>query len=757
MENEVFKNFIKKTNEIANDLQDADQFVSPVFIQDFIDKSRRVKEFSSEIMETNRDLKIGIVGQVKAGKSSFLNALVFDGNDILPKAATPMTAALTKISYSQNPKAKIVFYTKKDWNVIESLSDKFDSELERQINAWKERKLKNINYDIDFNCNPYLLEPTEQDLNIFKQNILLQYRSCKELTELANCNEDILSKLDSEEELSLDNLVSDLQNYVGASGVYTPIVKYIELFINNDMVKGIQIVDTPGLGDPITSRSEKTKEFLMACDAVFLLSQTTQFMKREDIELIMSTLPGEGINRAVLVGSQFDSVMLDNSDRGKQPLKIVLRRTRDKLNDGALRALTDSRNAEKGYVHGKVLDNILSDVKKQIENERSLYYTTSLLYSSARHIERGEPLAENEEFILTEMENRFDGMSRNPEFLREFADIDRLRKIEFDKIRKEKENIILERSLDFAKKQAQALQGYLNNMQMEGEQNLHLIQSEDINSLKNKMATSQEALVTMRRDIKNTFEMCATEVKKYMVGMAMDVKNRTGGHKNINIAEESTTTPHSEPEGFFIFKTIRHWDEIKHYKVSNVEDAISNLHNFIHEAESAIARDMQQAIDINMVRNKIKDVVVRAFKKADANYDANDIIGPVEAVLARLTIPEFSIIDSQKYDREILEKFPNARVIGEEIAGLSLKQELVLDTIAQDISTKLEGQANNIATILNDQAINFTDDIKKQIEAKIELLTKNLQNQQESIDKYNKFLQVLNLHKQELREISAKL
>ena len=45
----------------------------------------------------NRDLTIAIVGRVKSGKSSFLNALVFNGESILPQAATPMTAALTFI------------------------------------------------------------------------------------------------------------------------------------------------------------------------------------------------------------------------------------------------------------------------------------------------------------------------------------------------------------------------------------------------------------------------------------------------------------------------------------------------------------------------------------------------------------------------------------------------------------------------------------------------------------------------------------
>ena len=81
----------------------------------------------------------------------------------------------------------------------------------------------------------------------------------------------------------------------------------------------------------------------------------------------------------------------------------------------------------------------------------------------------------------------------------------------------------------------------------------------------------------------------------------------------------------------------------------------------------------------------------------------------------------------------------------------------MLEEIAKDISIKLEEQASQIADILEDQAIYFTDDIKKQLEAKIELLTKNLQNQQESVKKYNTFLKNIADYKQELREIGETL
>ena len=81
--------------------------------------------------QESRKLSIGIVGAVKAGKSSFLNACVFDGDEYLPKAATPMTAALTKISYSETPKAYIHFYSKEDWRDISEHANKYDVELQK--------------------------------------------------------------------------------------------------------------------------------------------------------------------------------------------------------------------------------------------------------------------------------------------------------------------------------------------------------------------------------------------------------------------------------------------------------------------------------------------------------------------------------------------------------------------------------------------------------------------------------------------------
>ena len=77
----------------------------------WIDEARE-----KEILEklNNDVLTIGVIGQMKCGKSTFLNAFVFE-DDVLPSATTPMTAALSVITYGEEKKIVAEFYTQDEW------------------------------------------------------------------------------------------------------------------------------------------------------------------------------------------------------------------------------------------------------------------------------------------------------------------------------------------------------------------------------------------------------------------------------------------------------------------------------------------------------------------------------------------------------------------------------------------------------------------------------------------------------------------
>ena len=141
--------------ELINQLKSLENIVEKH--RDLIEKESRnlVSEFSistaektqyelGEIENSNRLLQIGIVGRVKAGKSSLLNALLFDGKAVLPKAATPMTAALTVISYGDELSAEVEFFTQQDIENIKNDASQYEAEFKRLLTHKKEEARKRI-------------------------------------------------------------------------------------------------------------------------------------------------------------------------------------------------------------------------------------------------------------------------------------------------------------------------------------------------------------------------------------------------------------------------------------------------------------------------------------------------------------------------------------------------------------------------------------------------------------------------------------
>lgn len=96
-------------------------------------KTEELEKTLKEMQAEDRDLKVGIIGRVKAGKSSLLNALIFEGVEVLPKAATPMTASLTILKYANTLSAEVEFYSLKDIAELENEHERYVREFNRIV------------------------------------------------------------------------------------------------------------------------------------------------------------------------------------------------------------------------------------------------------------------------------------------------------------------------------------------------------------------------------------------------------------------------------------------------------------------------------------------------------------------------------------------------------------------------------------------------------------------------------------------------
>lgn len=86
--NNIFTEFQQKKLQVCN-------LVDAALKAGWLDKTAH-QEILSKIKEDV--LTIGVIGQMKCGKSTFLNSFLF-GRPFLPAATTPMTAALSVITY----------------------------------------------------------------------------------------------------------------------------------------------------------------------------------------------------------------------------------------------------------------------------------------------------------------------------------------------------------------------------------------------------------------------------------------------------------------------------------------------------------------------------------------------------------------------------------------------------------------------------------------------------------------------------------
>ncbi len=209
----------------------------------------------------NDTLTIGVIGQMKCGKSTFLNSFVFE-DDVLPAATTPMTAALSVITYGETKRVVADFYNKDEW-------------AEQKMQA--ERNLDEVSGD------------TLEESKI---------KAAKELvSKAAKLGGSLDSLLGKTQEDSFENLIE----YVGADGKYVSITKSVTIYYPKDYLKGVQIVDTPGFNDPIVSREERTKDFLKKADVVLMMLYAGRPFDATDRDIIFKNVRQCGIGK-VLVG-----------------------------------------------------------------------------------------------------------------------------------------------------------------------------------------------------------------------------------------------------------------------------------------------------------------------------------------------------------------------------------------------------------------------------------------------------------------------
>lgn len=429
------KDEIKSINTNKEDFDEKSSFkdLKPT-LESIIDEVKSLittnENFINELDDTKKYLNsqkfsIGITGVMNAGKSTMLNALM--GREILGSAVVPETANLTIVKHQETEKAKVYYWNKDEWARIENAALELES-MKDYVNE--------THRVFGAELHSYIKEE---------------------------------SRFDEVE-------IKDLSLYTSAeaSGKKCNLVKYVELGSNLDFLKdGIEIVDTPGLDDPVIQREEITKEYLSQCDMMLHLMNVSQSATLKDVEFIIDALLYQNISKLLIVITRADTV-------SKEQLQEVIEYTKTSIEKQLKAQNKDSQ-----------LDYILKTIKFiPISGKMALLHRTG---REQEALDKGfkiedTGILEIENYLL---ETLFGSNSQKGEIVVQSAKSQITKTIE-------KENLSLNYELQLLSKSKDELEKELKNFNKRKEVNKRIFDAmnEDINFYKNDAKNYIQTLET---------------------------------------------------------------------------------------------------------------------------------------------------------------------------------------------------------------------------------------------------------------------
>lgn len=507
---------------------------------------------SSALLKEGRLLQLGIVGQIKAGKSTLLNLLLFDGREVLPKAATPMTAALTHIVRSDELGAgqaeiEVDYYSRDEWQEIEQHADEYRKAKQegRNPEGW--------------------------------------LQACHELVEMAARRRGSFMDMDHTapdiRSVPVDNLNEELHRLVGAEGDLTPWVKSVTIRCGEG-VPDLDIVDTPGLNDPVISRVRETRKLLAKCDAVLLLSYAGQFMDSSDIQLLTETLPDEGIRRRVVIGSKFDSALVDEARTYRGNLLEAVDDIEKKLREIAT---TKSKLPDDDVVFVSAMCAVLGakrEAGRWSDAERDVFDTLRSSYPDWFDNPRDGLMNEATARNLAELVGRREHVDQR-----------------ISEIRDDKDRIIRDNVLDYLGRKRKAAEDRIFALIDELKEYQDEVGTAEIEQLKDRMLAAREAIQEIRDKVIDTWSGSLNAQRKGIDETRKSFSNAISEARQ-NVEDSVTTESHriKKPAGIlgfsFLGRLLSGEDHYEQYerKVLNanslklaLDEGYDKIRNIVHE------------------------------------------------------------------------------------------------------------------------------------------------------------------------------
>ncbi len=475
----------------------------PLISENAVKKTEELEKTIKELQDKDRDLKVGIIGRVKAGKSSLLNALIFEGKDVLPKAAMPMTASLTVLKYAKNLGAEVEFYSQKDIEELKKDHERYEREFQRIIDEKVKEQKQNLLNKAKEGFKGALGKAGDflAETKAIKKRPISSHDQYERIKKSGLTNTETLNpriQADNLEELS-----QKLLQFVGANGKYMPHTKAVQISLNNPNLKDLEVIDTPGVNDPISSREERTKALLKDCHVVFIVSPSTQFLTDSDMDLFDRVSHKEGLQEIYFVASQADGGVCSMSEAEKsgRHLPIALERAQkslspqlDKTMEALIQGNPNQREIfEKAKRNGVILTSgVCFSMHQDFKNQASWKSQKEEYYNLWRNLTECYPDA-------------FNSSEKSKESLLLLSNMGAIKE-RLEKAAQNKDEIISQRVQDFAKSQANNLHNLITQLLKDLERDKNRIKNADVSTIAKQIEVLEKRSGKIETEFTDAYE-----------------------------------------------------------------------------------------------------------------------------------------------------------------------------------------------------------------------------------------------------------
>lgn len=717
---------------VQNDLTDvASVLKSEYSITKSVDLQKTLKTMEDE----NRVLKLGILGRVKAGKSSLLNALVFDGEDVLPKAATPMTAALTVLQYGKETKAEVDFFTQEDIDNIKQIANRYETKLQNITNSEYE-KLKKVR------LRKEKLEKlsSEQEQEVQQKALINAQKELKKDDKLSSSYDqyqkikssgvtvDDLEQYKSIEAKDIMELNSKLFDFVGSSGKYMPFTKSVTMTIQQESLKDIQIIDTPGVNDPVVSREERTRELLKDCDVVLIVSPSGQFLSSEDLELMDRITSKEGIKELYLVASQVDN-QLYGSEK-ESILSNALTKIETKLTSqqsDVLKSLK-SNNPEVGSTYDNLIEN-------------RVIASSGICYNMYKNFDTQNDWDANMKKVWENLNLHYKDFFADEDTaiasLKKLANIESIEKIISD-VREQKDAILAKRKEEFTKAKYNSLIKYKASLEQDIKDQIHKVETSDIDELKQQREEIEKfkskAIYTTNEVYSDMVEELEFEIKTRLQDKLKSYFKQS--KKEMQESEGTETEQRSNSKWYNPFSWGDNETIARTFTTVKAGFIRNSLENLTDEVELTI--DVEAKQYVSNWRKKIYKELVSTLR-SEAGDDMLDVMlisKTIRGILSSVVFPDIS------YDGNFPKALKKSGTLKEDEAEQFINEahDYVSD-LKSRVKQDIQVYVGSLISTLKQE--NIGESIFSKYTKEIEQLENDIENKELTLDRLNNILQQL--------------